>query len=154
MDIGMKKASLRVNWFIGGLVIILTFLIGEKVLADPRPLSIPDITINNYYDFPAPAGTQPTDGPVVLNITNNVDLDYINETAAKAAACTPSFYMGTKRHQMTVQGAVLRGESALCLGYGKVLGDDADVMININMVPDEDDSMEDWLYTGGVLILF
>lgn len=78
----------------------------------------------------------------------------LHESTAKALSCDHSFYMGTRRWMGSVQGAVYHGQSALCLGLAKVVGADQDVMVNFSMVPDDDDSMEDWGYQGGVLFLF
>ena len=69
-------------------------------------------------------------------------------------ACDQSWYLGTERTQIGIQGAVYQGESALCIGAAKVVGDDKDVMLNFNVVPDDQDDVEDWGYQGGVLFLF
>ncbi len=67
-------------------------------------------------------------------------------------ACSTSFYMGTERWQVAVQGAYYGGETALCIGGAKVVGDARDVMLNFQVVPDSD--KDDIAYTGGVLFLF
>ncbi len=98
---------------------------------------------NNYYESSS-----------VSNVSTGVSQNDLDESTSKALSCDHSFYMGTRRWMGSVQGAVFRGESSLCLGLAKVVGQDNDVMVNFSLVPDDEDDVEDWGYQGGVLFLF
>lgn len=92
--------------------------------------------INNYYDAGQASG---------------VSGDDLAEATAKAAACDHSFYFGTNRPQLSIQGAYFDGQSELCIGAAW-RPESSDVMLNISVSPDEDTDL--MLFQGGALILF
>jgi hypothetical protein len=114
---------------------------------------------NPHHDHSSGSSTNTTNTTEVSiteisNTSTGVSQSDLEEATSKAMACGNSYYMGTRRYQGAISGAMYKGKSSLCLGLGKVVGADNDVMINFNIVPDEDDNVEDWGYRGGVLFLF
>ena len=105
----------------------------------------------HHHETPSTTTTNVTS---VTNVSTGVSQNDLDEAISKAMACDQSFYLGTRRYQIGIQGAVYQGESALCVGLAKVVGADNDVMINFSVVPDDQDNASDWGYQGGVLFLF
>jgi hypothetical protein len=142
----MTRRESYLIYFLAGVVgAIMIGLIFAPAMARP------------YHHDHGGGGTVNTTNTSVSSVTNieeGVSQQDLQEATAKALACDQSFYMGTKRTQIGIQGAVYHGESAVCIGAAKVIGDDKDVMVNFSVVPDDEDDAGDWGYQGGVLFLF
>jgi hypothetical protein len=82
---------------------------------------------------------------------SGVSDDDLAEAVAKSAACDHSYYYGTNKLQLSVQGAYFDGESELCVG-GAWRPEDSDIMMNFSVSPDED--TDKILYQGGFLVTF
>jgi hypothetical protein len=67
----MSRLLILMYCLFGVMVVLVILLYSTAQASDPH-YEIPDITINNYYDSPAPAGTTSTNEPMVLNITTGV----------------------------------------------------------------------------------
>ena len=138
-----------INGTIAGLLI---WIIGAFIVsAMASGYNHPDITINNYYETPAPANveTQAVGSPTTLNITNGVSESDLNAgiSVALAAGAHQFDYSTT-----SIQASVQAGFEASEIDEGKVSFGVAkrfkavDALFSASYTPD---GSQDWVTVGG-----